>query len=760
MNDIGRLESCFQPLERRTPPQTLFFRVIGRDAGGQILALLERWRLAAEESGACLLGLENPTRGEICRFRNQVGEQFELDAGLFERQITLCLGQVRAPRRPFLAAALLEVLRKLQTQGANDYILKNVYTKFMCWLRGPLGSVCARLGSRTPPKILFLGDISRHETFFLRLLCQAGCDVCYVHFLSAASYDKADPEGKFSQMIAGELRTVPDPPFVVVPPEWPRSGPQRTAAPKVQKQTPEPAPVPRPAPPPWENAGKDLCLNRWIEDRPVWDALLLPYDQRGEGRASVFALLLGADERGVYRNRLFHLRRALDAGGRSWILQTEKPRPPAPSETEAFRLPSGLSQTETIRGLAERLPAGKPWTRLAQRALTLALESSGESNGSRFYNHAVRLACWLRRYAEKLFQKEGTAPPVFLYYGPIAAPEISLLWCLAQMGADVLYVSPEKTDAFQNSALPRIWMEAVFENELPLEPFPQREEKIRARTTAYYAERELDNLLYNDTGMFRNRQFARSQPVTLRTTWDEVGQLWPEEAQVRPSFRTEEGVVYVPNLFSKICGVDGDLNLYWDRVRTMITPQTWVVTALPFLQDVGVGKDAVKSCLHNGRLDPNALARAPFYRYGYLPQDTQDYMMEKMQALIDYDLITDGGPDLPASILSVLLDLDRDLLRLVQGFDFTRTVPKLLVVDVSETLFSLEECILLAFLNLVGFDIAVFTPTGYRNLETHIRLDSFDTLNIGAFAYDLRVPDLRGRRPGGKGFLNRLLFGD
>ena len=61
MNDIGRLESCFQPLERRTPPQTLFFRVIGRDAGGQILALLERWRLAAEESGACLLGLENPS---------------------------------------------------------------------------------------------------------------------------------------------------------------------------------------------------------------------------------------------------------------------------------------------------------------------------------------------------------------------------------------------------------------------------------------------------------------------------------------------------------------------------------------------------------------------------------------------------------------------------------------------------------------------------------------------------------------------------
>ena len=108
-------------------------------------------------------------------------------------------------------------------------------------------------------------------------------------------------------------------------------------------------------------------------------------------------------------------------------------------------------------------------------------------------------------------------------------------------------------------------------------------------------------------------------------------------------------------------------------------------------------------------------------------------------------------------MLSVLLTLDKELLRLLQSFDFTRAIPKLLIVDASETMFSLEECVLLAFLNLVGFDIAVFTPTGYRNLETHIRSDSFDTLTVGPFCYDLTVPDLRTRRPGGKGgWLNRL----
>ena len=70
---------------------------------------------------------------------------------------------------------------------------------------------------------------------------------------------------------------------------------------------------------------------------------------------------------------------------------------------------------------------------------------------------------------------------------------------------------------------------------------------------------------------------------------------------------------------------------------------------------------------------------------------------------------------------------------------------------------SLEECILLAFLNLTGFDIAVFTPTGYRNLEKHIRPDSFDALVAGEFRFDLTVPDLR--RPGKSGWLDRLFGG-
>ncbi len=170
-----------------------------------------------------------------------------------------------------------------------------------------------------------------------------------------------------------------------------------------------------------------------------------------------------------------------------------------------------------------------------------------------------------------------------------------------------------------------------------------------------------------------------------------------------------------------------------------------------------------------GRIKPEAIKASSFYHYAHLPDDTQDYILEKIQALLDYELIVDGGPDLPATMLSVLLGLDRDLVQRIQNFDFPRDVPKCVFVDTTETLFSLEESILLAFLNLVGFDIAIFTPTGYRNIEAHLRPDSYDILTAGEYQFDLAVPNLREKRGGratgktgnkqGDGWLSRIFGG-
>lgn len=776
MADAQNLEACFLPIEQRTPPQSCFFRVIGRDAQGKIPALLERFQAQAKAGGVVLQnGLRNPAEPEITQLYTITGRSFALSRPVMERHMTVWLGQLRPAARPTLSGAMEDTLNLLRAQGANDNILKNAYIKFMCWLHGPLGRILSGLGKASPPKVLYQGDIWKYEALLLRLLHQAGCDVWYANWQTEESYRKADPGGRFSQLVQGELLSPPAPPKA---PEPPKPAPVRASPPPAPARPAQARPkanLSRPlGPAPWAGMDEEVQLNRWAGDKPVWEAVLQSSLQRAAGEGpklrALFAILMGADDRAVYRNRLFRLKRELDASSKVWLLADQRIPAPTNAETEPFRsLDKSLPRPHLIRALAQTLKpsCGRVHQLLAQRALAQVLEQDPEQDGVRLYNHGVRLACWLGRYAGKLFDRyQEEHPPAFLYYGVPTEWEAALLWALAQMGADVLCISPDQKGraVFDNHFLPHLWTEVRFEGSLPLEPFPQREEKVRAGTTAYNASRELDQLLYSDTGMFRDRQFTRSQPVTLKTTYDEVGQLWPEEAQYRPSFRAEAGVVYVPNLFSKISGVDqGDIELYWDRIQAMLTPETLLFQSVPFLQVNGpsMSNPQARSFLHSGKLDPKALKASSFYRYDYLPDDTQDYILEKIQALIDYDLIVDGGSDLAASMLSVLMNLDKELLRLLQSFDFTRVVPKILIVDVTEKVFTLEECILLAFLNLVGFDIAVFTPTGYRNLEKHLRPDSFDTLTAGPFLYDLTVPNLRTRRPRSKGggWLGRLFGG-
>ena len=44
---------------------------------------------------------------------------------------------------------------------------------------------------------------------------------------------------------------------------------------------------------------------------------------------------------------------------------------------------------------------------------------------------------------------------------------------------------------------------------------------------------------------------------------------------------------------------------------------------------------------------------------------------------------------------------------------------------------------------MIGFDIIVYTPTGYKNLESFIRPEAFQTFILGEFKYDFSPQSLR-----------------
>ena len=59
-------------------------------------------------------------------------------------------------------------------------------------------------------------------------------------------------------------------------------------------------------------------------------------------------------------------------------------------------------------------------------------------------------------------------------------------------------------------------------------------------------------------------------------------------------------------------------------------------------------------------------------------------------------------------MIAQILDLPKEILRLIQKFDFTKKNPKLIYINTGETMISLQDSILVTFLNLAGFDILFF----------------------------------------------------
>ena len=108
------------------------------------------------------------------------------------------------------------------------------------------------------------------------------------------------------------------------------------------------------------------------------------------------------------------------------------------------------------------------------------------------------------------------------------------------------------------------------------------------------------------------------------------------------------------------------------------------------------------------------------------------------------------------TVVATALNLNRDLLRLIQKFDFTKKNPKLIFINTTEKILSLEDSILVAYLNLVGFDILFFVPTGYQCIEKYLPEGYVNEHQIGEYLYDLSVPNLNAVQEGGLSSIRRL----
>ncbi len=465
-----------------------------------------------------------------------------------------------------------------------------------------------------------------------------------------------------------------------------------------------------------------------------------------------FAALVGSPSENKltdFKNALFKLRNDLIASPKFLIFIPGEMSMPSEDEISYFDAVSRGVADETIKDFISliRVNGDAERTEEAKKVFAEFIEPIKARTDDELFAYGVRLITWLNRCtgSSQFADSISKEIPTVMYYGKASINEITLMHFLNRIGFDVMYICVEKT------SLPLLASENIdgkmqifeFPGETEHFPFPDRIIKATYSTAAYSAEQDLNEFMYSNTSVFRDFQFSEMQALTLRTTYEEMNILWHQASKYRTGFDVKENKrAIIPNIFVKISGVrDGDLEDYWDEVRYKLSPMTRVIIKAPSYNKYSQSVLRAYSQFYSGtRIDIEKLKNSQYNSCSFLSDSLQYMIFEKMQEAVDSGWLKLEADELVPLVIYVGLNLDKEILKILQKFDFTKDIPKIVVIDAIEDTFSKIECIQLIMFNLMGFDIAVYTPTGYKNLETYISDNAFEVYSMNEFKYNVRVP--------------------
>ncbi|MBE6050916.1 MAG: hypothetical protein E7214_09780 [Clostridium sp.] len=738
---IKENQDYFLPLNKRNSSGVYFYRFIGFDSA--TLSFLQKYLKETKSNGYYFEStIANPSENDVKFYNFRANPNFSFSLPYIKDTTKRILDFLPSNKIDLLSEAIFNVLTTLNNKGANINIIKNASIKFTCWL-STYRSILKNIGENTPPKILYEGNITKYEVYFLTILAKAGCDIVYINFEGEDSFAKYDDS--FSKVIYGEKKEK-------LPTHF--SNVDLNLIKEENNLINE-----------LNDNSNNTILNSWLSE-DFLENIFKPNNIRAISTAklskihTMFIECVGIDDESLYNNRLYSLKRNLDKSNKPYILfdnLIENPSMNEVSEIERFNF---SNREELIKGLLLVInniidDFFKPFF---LRAFSEALNKEKDLNLPKLYNLGIKLICWGKRITSSLTYKNEVIPLV-IYYGECKPNELIFIDMLSSLPIDILYFCPKKDTKMLSKAEP-----IILDNTMDIKAFPKTEFKVKVATTAYSAERELDSILYNDTGLYREQQYSKATSVTLKTTYEEISILWDKEAKYRPSFKTDEGKVYIPNIFAKINGIkNGDLNKYIKDIKKLLIKDTLVFQKFPFISRQSMlSWESIQKFSNGNTLSFEKLRNSREYKYSYLNEDTQRLIFDKIQELINLNWLKNTTDfNIYYVLLNTLLNLDKETLMLLQQFDFTKSIPKIIVINTDENMPDITDCIYLLFLNLVGFDILVFTPTGYRNIEKYIKEDVFENHIIGEYMFNVNMPHLytNSREKNSSGFFSRL-FGN
>ena len=742
---IKGLEDFFKRQNERKPKGVYFYRINSYDE--TILEFIRKYYDLAKREGAIIdKNIENPTADNIAYFNEIIGDKYVHGPGFMAEALKKWLPRIKDYQRASIADGIYDTLEVLRRQGKNIDILKNNFIRIMCWLYYNFYNIMERLGNDDVPKIIFWGNVNFSELSTLKILSNAGADIILVQPGGDSKYMTIDPKSEYSIDLGMGSESFP----AGFDLQWLLKQHEEDKSKRLLYSN---------------KANAKANTNTWLSGDLFED---LKNTRRGENTSffyNMFTRINGCDNRNTYVNNLYLLYQDLKKANRSIKVINNKITNPSVDEISKIKRGNYANENQLIMDLKKNINLkSNTFIDVARDAFVDTMIETGKLMNmdlNKMMNKGIYILCWFQRYIPDLLGNTDihSPAPILIYFGNVETDTESLfLNMAAKLPIDVIIFNPEKKgDKLTGERL----YEVNFEETLKVNEYPTDGNNLSMGTMAYNAERDLDTMMYSDTGMYRDMQFSKANIIKLSTTYEEINIYWKQEARFRPNFSTVDDIVNIPVMFAKISGVaNSDTNTYFQNIKDLLTDTTLIYKNENIYDRNCTVAAGVPSFFKNGRLDREGIKHSQIYKYDYLRAETQDYILDKLSELLRRKTIAGTGQNgTEYKIITIVLDLPKEILRFIQSFDFTKCPPKLIIVNTTETVISLEDSIIVAFLNLIGFDIVFFIPTGYDNVNKYFNNQIMEEHIIGNYLYDIAIPDfnrLRSVKEKKKSFFSRL----
>ena len=742
---IKGLEDFFKRQNERKPKGVYFYRINSYDE--TILEFIRKYYDLAKREGAIIdKNIENPTADNIAYFNEIIGDKYVHGPGFMAEALKKWLPRIKDYQRASIADGIYDTLEVLRRQGKNIDILKNNFIRIMCWLYYNFYNIMERLGNDDVPKIIFWGNVNFSELSTLKILSNAGADIILVQPGGDSKYMTIDPKSEYSIDLGMGSESFP----AGFDLQWLLKQHEEDKSKRLLYSN---------------KASAKANTNTWLSGDLFED---LKNTRRGENTSffyNMFARINGCDNRNTYVNNLYLLYQDLKKANRSIKVINNKITNPSVDEISKIKRGNYANENQLIMDLKKNINLkSNTFIDVARDAFVDTMIETGKLMNmdlNKMMNKGIYILCWFQRYIPDLLGNTDihSPAPILIYFGNVETDTESLfLNMVAKLPIDVIIFNPEKKgDKLTGERL----YEVHFEETLKVNEFPTDGNNLSMGTMAYNAERDLDTMMYSDTGMYRDMQFSKANIIKLSTTYEEINIYWKQEARFRPNFSTVDDIVNIPVMFAKISGVaNSDTDTYFKNIKDLLTDTTLIYKNENIYDRNCTVAAGVPSFFKNGRLDREGIKHSQIYKYDYLRAETQEYILDKLSELLRRKTIAGTGQNgTEYKIITIVLDLPKEILRFIQSFDFTKCPPKLIIVNTTETVISLEDSIIVAFLNLIGFDIVFFIPTGYDNVNKYFNNQIMEEHIIGNYLYDIAIPDfnrLRSVKEKKKSFFSRL----